>query len=294
MEDQILKVKETQVAIIKNKFYNLLFYALLNEMKKDNAACEAKMTIEFSNEEAPVTNLENPIGQLAHALEEQYSMPLPSDIKDEDKRECNFVPLSFKEEIQDLTLVEEKNNELANEEELLVEKRQVEEQHPRKTIENVLLGIDNNFPIDFLTLSMEEDQQFSSIGTPSNATNQAWIDIEHREITLLVGKEKLKFNLHQNIQLTDEEKKCCMRIESSLLPIYELAPTIVQEETLEGCTLKSNSFPTKELDFELTSHNTEVEDLIFTSDKDEEGVLTMMDEGPKKSSRTSPMSLAGL
>ena len=78
-----------------------------------------------------MTNLENPIGQLTHALEGQYSRPLLNDIKDEDIRECNFVPLSFEKEIQDPTLVEEKNNELANEEELLVEERQVEEQHPQ-------------------------------------------------------------------------------------------------------------------------------------------------------------------
>ena len=58
--------------------------------------------------EAHVTNLENPIGQLSHALEEQNFRTLPSDIKDEDIRESNFVPLSFKKEIQEPTLVEEK------------------------------------------------------------------------------------------------------------------------------------------------------------------------------------------
>ena len=135
------------------------FYALLNERKKDHAAWEAKMKDKVTNEEAHVTNLENSVGQLAHALEEQYSRSFLSDIKDEDKRECNFVPLSFVEEFQDPTLVEEKNNELASEEELLVENRQVEEQHPWKTIENVLVGIDKfKFPIDFVTLGMEEDQ----------------------------------------------------------------------------------------------------------------------------------------
>ena len=82
------------------------------------------------------------------------------------------MPLIFEEEIQDLTLVEEIKNELANEEELLVENRQVEEQHPMITIENVSVGIDKfNFPIDFFTLGMEEDQQASSIGRPSNATS---------------------------------------------------------------------------------------------------------------------------
>ena len=68
-------------------------------MKKDSAACETRMTDKSSNEEASVTNLENPIGQLAYALEERYSRPLPRDINDENKRECNFVPLSFEEEI---------------------------------------------------------------------------------------------------------------------------------------------------------------------------------------------------
>ena len=67
------------------------------------------MEDQATNEEAPVTNLENPIGKLAHALEKQHSRPLPSDIKDEDKRECNIVPLSFKEKIQEPTLVKEIN-----------------------------------------------------------------------------------------------------------------------------------------------------------------------------------------
>ena len=51
-----------------------------------------------------------------------------------------------------------------------------------------------------------------SIGTPSNATSEAWIDVEHGEMTLHVGKEKVKFNLHRRIQLTYEEKITCMRI----------------------------------------------------------------------------------
>ena len=114
------------------------------------------MKDQLTNEEAPMTNIENPIGQLAHALEEKYLRTLPSDIKEEEKRECNFVPMSFKEEIQESTLVKEKKNELDNEEELSMEKRQVEEHYPRTTTENVLVGIDKfNFPIDFVTLGMK-------------------------------------------------------------------------------------------------------------------------------------------
>ena len=67
-----------------------LFYALLNDIKKDNSAQEAKMKYQVTNEKALVINIENPIGKLIHALEEQHSRTLPSDIKDEDKRECNL------------------------------------------------------------------------------------------------------------------------------------------------------------------------------------------------------------
>ena len=70
------------------------------------------MKDKVTNEEAPVTNLENPIGQLAYTLEEQYSRPLTSSIKDEDIGECNFVPFSFEEVIQDPTLVKEKRMNL--------------------------------------------------------------------------------------------------------------------------------------------------------------------------------------
>ena len=130
----------------------------------------------------------------------------------------------------------------------------------------------------------------SSLGTPSNATSQVWIDVEHKEMILLVGKEKVKFNLHQSIQLTDKEKKCCMRIEISLLHFDDQAPKILQEDTLEGNKFEANSFPTKELAFELTLPIPKVEEVILTRDEDENGVLATMDEGPKRRSHTSPIS----
>ena len=74
---------------------------------------------------------------------------------------------------------------------------EVKEQHPWTKIENVFVGVDKfSFPIDSLTLDMEEDRQVSFIERPSIATSQVWIDVEHGEMTLLVGEEKLKFDLH--------------------------------------------------------------------------------------------------
>ena len=113
-------------------------------------------------------------------------------------------------------------------------------------------------------------------------------------MTLLVGKKRVKFNLHQNIQLTDEEKMTCMRIESSFLPFEEKAPKILQGDTIEGYKFEANSFPTKELAFELLSPIPGVEEVILKSDEDKKGVLVTMDEEPKQSSLTSLISLARL
>ena len=69
----------------------------------------------------------------------------------------------------------------------------------RPKLKIVLVGIDKfNFPIDLVTLGMEEEQHVTATVTFSTAPSQAWIDVKHREMTLL-GKEKLKLNLHQSI-----------------------------------------------------------------------------------------------
>ena len=113
-------------------------------------------------------------------------------------------------------------------------------------------------------------------------------------MTLLVGKEKMKFDLHQRKPLTDEERRACKTLESSFLLIEEKAPKILQEDTLEGYKFGANSFPTKELVFEPTLIIPEVEKFILKSNEDEEGVLATMDEGLRQTFQTSLMSLAGI
>ena len=151
-----------------------------------------------------------------------------------------------------------------------------------------------NFPIDLAILGKEENKQVVSTEKPSNALSRAWIDTENGEMTLLVDKEKVEFNLHQSIQLTYEERNSCKRIESLLLHLKEQAPDILQEETLEGNELNTNSVSTKELELELKLHNLDMEEFILMKDEDEEEEVATKDERPKQSSRTSPMSLAGL
>ena len=69
-----------------------------------------------------------------------------------------------------------------------------------------------------------------------------WIDAKNGEMTLLVGEEKMKFDLHRRKSLTDEEKRVFMKIESSL-SLNKEAHKILQKGTLEGYKFKANSFP---------------------------------------------------
>ena len=196
------------------------------------------------------------VEEIARAIKEQSSRQLPSNIKNDYIRESENATLSLDDELLNPTLKEDKDilyrdtipltleqefqvpslvmkNELAKEEKLPWGERQVEEQHPWKTIDNVLVGIDKfNFPIDFLTFGVEVNQQVNE--RPSIATSQMWIDVEHGEMTLLVSKEKMKFNLHQSIPLTDGQKRTCMRIESSFLPFEEPTPDFLPEDAHEG------------------------------------------------------------
>ena len=176
-----------------------------------------------------------------------------------------------------------------------MENRQAEKHYPLIIMENVLVGIDIfSFPIDCVIVGMEDEQQVSFIGTPSTATSEAWINIKHGEMTLLVGKESLKFNLNQSIQLTVEEKMKCMQIESSLLHFDKKAPRILQEDTLEGLKVKTNSFLIEELGLEPILTIPEMEELILMKDENGEAAVATKDEWPKQGTCNFPMSLAGL
>ena len=141
--------------------------------------------------------------------------------------ECDKMPLVLEGEFQVPSLVEK--NKLAIEEELSLKEMQVKKKHLERIIEHVLVGVEDfNFPIDSLTFGMEKDRQVSFIEKPSISTSQVWIDAEHGEMTLLFTEEKMNFDLYQSIPLTDEERRACMKIESSFSTIKEQAPKILQ------------------------------------------------------------------
>ena len=116
-------------------------------------------------------------------------------------------------EIENKTLL---NN--LEDEEPLVDKLKFEEESQVMVIENILVKIDTfTFPIDFVTWGIEGDLQNSHIlRRPLLSSSQAWIDIKKGELTLLVGEEKAKFNLHQLVPLTEQERAMCKKFCSLL------------------------------------------------------------------------------
>ena len=85
-------------------------------------------------------------------------------------------------------------------------------------IENILVKIDTfTFPMDFVTWGIEGDLQNSHIlRRPLLSSSQAWIDIYKGELTLFVGEEKTKFNLHQSLPLMEQERAMCRKFYSLL------------------------------------------------------------------------------
>ena len=94
-------------------------------------------------------------------------------------------------------------NNLDNEKSL-VDNLKFEEVSQVMAIENVLVKIDTfTFPMDFVAWGIERDlENFKILKRPLPYSSQAWIDINKGQLTLLMGEEKIKFNLRQPLPLT--------------------------------------------------------------------------------------------
>ena len=122
----------------------------------------------------------------------------------------------------------------------------MEKQHPELILENVLIGVEDfYFPIESLTFGMEEDQRVSFIERPSIAKSQVWIDVEHREMTILVGKEKMKFDLHQRTPLTGEERRAFKKLEGSFHSLRSKHLKSFKRTLLKDINLKPTLSPPK-------------------------------------------------
>ena len=106
---------------------NLSVDECLSELEKKIEALAS--LIDQQTQRAPKRGQGNSSYNYKEQVQQLYDNEGIYALLEKDIRECNLVFQNLKEEIQEPTEVEEKENECANEEVQSVEKRQVEEHH---------------------------------------------------------------------------------------------------------------------------------------------------------------------
>ena len=266
------------------------------------------------NTSARLKKIEAQIGHLVQAFKDQFSRTSPSNTL-KNPIECMDTHLSNVQKFHILKYVEEGENELKIEnktllhnledEEPLVDKLKFEEESQVMAIENILVNIDTfTFPMDFVTWGIEGDLQNSHIlKRPLLSSSQAWIDINKGELTLLVGEEKVKFNLHQPLPLTEQERAMCRKFYSLLQSkghMFEQSPLSINVSTSTShrgdCFEEIVAEPPSIIkgDFEFISPIQNLKENILELNGYKDEVLSKMNDWPNGSTSTFPMSLAGL
>ena len=175
------------------------------------------------NTSARLKDVEAQIGHLVQAFKEKLSRTSPSNTLLPNPNECIDTPLSSVQKFPILKFVEEGENEMEIEkkavlknlenEKSLVDKLKFEEESQVVAIENVLVKIDTfTFPMDFVAWGIKEDlKNLKILRRPLLSSSQAWIDINKGELTFIVGEEKTKFNIHQPLPVTEQERAMCRK-----------------------------------------------------------------------------------
>ena len=112
--------------------------------------------------------------------------------------------------------------------------------YPKGIIEDVLVKVDKFlFPVDFVMLDMEEDKAAPIIlGRPFRSTGQALIDLKNVELTLRVGDDQVKFNLHKVMNYPRDENTSCMRIDTLIPSQDEMLYDFRKRSSLKQCLTK--------------------------------------------------------
>ena len=170
------------------------------------------------NTSTRLKNVEAQIGHLVQAFKEKFYRTSPSNTLP-NPNECIDTPLSSVQNFPILKSVEKGENELEIENKALLNNLDDEDSLLDKlkfevsqvmAIENILMKIDTfTFPLDFVAWGIKGDlKNLKILIRPLLSSSQAWIDINKGELTLLVGEEKEKFNLHQPLPLTGKKEPC--------------------------------------------------------------------------------------
>ncbi|XP_024022403.1 uncharacterized protein LOC112091896 [Morus notabilis] len=144
--------------------------------------------------------------------------------------------------------------------------------YPWGIIEDVLVKVDKFiFPVDFVVLDMEEDQEIPIIlGRPFLATGRALIDVHSGNLTLRVNEEKAIFNI-LNPKRSPQEKLTCNQVEELKSCIKEFTQEVMPKDSLgNGPT---NSLTIKKLSNEHCPKKDDVGEYIV---KKAEAIATPM------------------
>ena len=135
------------------------------------------------------------------------------------------------------------------------------------------------------------------------SSSQAWIDINKGGLTLLMGEEKEKFNLHQPLPLTEQERTMCRKF-YRLLPskghMFEQSPLSINVFAFAShkgdCFEEVLAEPPAIIkgDSEFLSPLQSLEEIILELNGCEKKALSKTDDWSNGSTSTFPMSLDGL
>ena len=266
------------------------------------------------NTSARLKNVEAQIGHLVQAFKEKFYRTSPSNTLS-NPNECKDTPLNSVQKFPILKFMEEGEKELEIEnkallnnledKESLVDKLKFKEESQVMAIEKNLVKIDTfTFPVDFVAWGIKGDlKKLKILRIPLLSLSQAWIDINKGELTLLVGEEKAKFNLHHPLPLTEQERTMCRKF-CSLLPskghMFEQSPLSIN--VFAFASHKGGYFEeivakppaTIKGDYGFLSPLQSLEEIILELNDCEKKVLSKMDDWSSGSISTFPMSLAGL
>ncbi|XP_062119240.1 uncharacterized protein LOC133832988 [Humulus lupulus] len=117
--------------------------------------------------------------------------------------------------------------------------------HPRGIIEDVLVKVDKFiFPIDFIVLDMEEDENVPIIlGRPFLATGQALIDVQKGELTLRVQGEEVVFNVFKALKFANVNDSCFKvdMVEKAVAEINLTVDTLQKSLTIDDMDAELDS-----------------------------------------------------
>ena len=81
--------------------------------------------------------------------------------------------------------------------------------YPRGVLEDVLVKVDKFiFPVDFVVLDMEEDQQVPLIFGRLFLATRALIDVHKGNLILRINDEQVTFNVYKDSQFTSRNNTC--------------------------------------------------------------------------------------